>query len=317
MGLDTERATRDELDGAESVISRRFSEAVLWLRSRKTIEAIALLIKEHRLTEILDDADLKAAAEHIASGVTDSYISAATQVSEYLTLRLDSPVIFDQTNVLAVERMRSKTIAVVGDFSTEQLTTLRQTLVDGVEQGLNPRAQARIIRGNIGLTPNQQQIVSNFRDKLVTGSQDALNYELRDKRFDGTIKRGEPLTASQTDKMVGRYQDKFISFRATVIGRTEALGAVHQGAREMWRQIVESGDVAASDIVRKWKHSSKRNKNQRSGHIAMDGDTRGLDEPFVTPDGVEIMHPGDPNAPISETAQCACLVTVRIVRAPA
>jgi hypothetical protein len=36
----------------------------------------------------------------------------------------------------------------------------------------------------------------------------------------------------------------------------------------------------------------------------------GLHQPFVTPLGIELMYPGDPNAPAGDVVNCRCVVTV-------
>jgi hypothetical protein len=44
----------------------------------------------------------------------------------------------------------------------------------------------------------------------------------------------------------------------------------------------------------------------------MHGQTRALGESFETPDGVELLYPCDPDAPVEETIRCACAVATRL-----
>lgn len=81
-------------------------------------------------------------------------------------------------------------------------------------------------------------------------------------------------------------------------------GAADDGAREVNRD----DDVS---IVRVW--FSRRDEKVRLTHqpgVGADGQVRGLDEPFVV-GGVLLMRPGDPTAPLSETANCRCFLRYR------
>jgi hypothetical protein len=44
----------------------------------------------------------------------------------------------------------------------------------------------------------------------------------------------------------------------------------------------------------------------------MRGQKRPFGEPYETGDGVELMYPHDPNAPIEETAGCHCTESTRL-----
>jgi hypothetical protein len=42
----------------------------------------------------------------------------------------------------------------------------------------------------------------------------------------------------------------------------------------------------------------------------MDGQERGLNEPFDSPSGAQLMYPGDPDAPAEEVINCRCAVLI-------
>lgn len=314
--MDTAAGARDVLDGAESGLSKDYLDVIAWLRSQKTIEQIAEMIRTHQLDDILSADDLAAAAKSFGASLNAEYVDAANGVADYIADQLEQPITFDQTNYRALNRMRSNSLDTVRAISAEQRDVVRAALSDGVEQGMNPLETARMLRGSIGLTEYQQGIVANYRAKLVAGDRSALDYELRDARHDASVNAAadgrRALTSDQIDAMTGRYQNNLLGYRAEVIGRTEALRVVHQGAHDMWTQAVDDGDVDKDSVTRKWKHAS-RGKNSREGHQAMDGDSRGIDEPFENPDtGASLMFPGDPDADISETAQCRCIAITRM-----
>jgi hypothetical protein len=88
------------------------------------------------------------------------------------------------------------------------------------------------------------------------------------------------------------------SRRAALIARTES------------QQNESTGSFAGMDALdveaKEWLASGNVHRGERR-HDLMDGMQVLLHEPFVNPTTFEeLMHPGDPNADISETANCGC-----------
>jgi hypothetical protein len=86
----------------------------------------------------------------------------------------------------------------------------------------------------------------------------------------------------------------------------QATTATLEGARD---------DAAASltpeeraDITRTWR--TMKDAKVRPSHKAAEGQKRDLGEPFDI-GGHALMHPGDPSAPLTETAGCRCRVVHR------
>jgi len=217
-------------------------------------------------------------------------------------------------NDRAVFHMQQERLRYIRGFTAEQRKATRAALTDGIERGLNPRDQARNFRSSVGLTAKQQGAVINYRRLLTNLDGDALDRQLRDRRFDRTIARsireGKPLTRKQIDAMVTRYNERYIKYRSEVIGRTEALRAVHSGNDEMYRQAIDLGEVSPQQLERTWV--TARDGRVRDTHSALGGTKRGIDESWETHNG-SIRYPGDPDAPSAETIQCRCSLATRIV----
>ncbi len=235
---------------------------------------------------------------------------------------------FDQVNHRAVAAMQANRLETIREFTNEQRRATSLALVSGVEAGLNPREQARNFRDSIGLTEKQWKAVANYRailDKVGTGDAELpafltttngkqhIDRALRDGRFDGkvraAIKANKPLSQADKDRMVTRYTERYVKYRSEVIGRTEALRAVHQGTREMYQQAIDAGTIEESRIERKWV--TRLDGRERKTHRFLSGQKRGFNEPWVTENGA-IMFPGDPNAPAAEVLQCRCATTHRL-----
>lgn len=308
---DMERLVRD----MEPRVLEAFLRAVLIAQQENSLDELADLAVEGRLLEFIDEA-ATAGAESLADLVNTVIIESGQTVAGGMTEAFGAVVSFDQVNTRAVDIMRENRFRIVREFVDEQRLATRSALTDGIRRGLNPRAQARNFRNSIGLTAFQQQTVENFRRLLEQGSSEALQRQLRDRRFDPTVRRavrGEiVLTEAQIDRMVGRYRERLVRFRSEVIARTESLRAVHEGTEEAFRQALVNGALDSESIVRTW-HTA-RDTRVRDSHQTMNGQERPVGEAFISGTGNRLRFPGDIDAPASETIQCRCSVSTRVRR---
>lgn len=216
------------------------------------------------------------------------------------------------------------------EITSDQRQAVMQALEAGMSAGRNPtstaldiigrinRATGRREGGIIGLTSQMQTWVENARRQLLSGTPEDLRAYLerqrRDRRFDPTIRRaladGEPVPRDIVGKAVNRYSDRLLQTRGNAVGRTESMAAIHAGSNEAYRQAVATGALRRQDVRRTWR--SSKDSQVRDTHADMDGQTVGLDEPYVSPSGARLMYPGDPSAPAAEVINCRCDEDVRI-----
>ena len=301
--------------------SRAFIGSVDYILGALTEDRLTRLIGERADAEIygvLDDAALWMSAQE-----RQAFVGAGAEAADFLDgvldaglrkLRLEVGVFFDVTNSRAVEAIKANKLRLIREYSAAQRESVHRAMNPGVAGGLNPREQARAFRDSVSLTSRQRAAVSNFRSLLETGDAGALRRRLRDRRFDSSVRAAvegrRPLTGAQIDRMVGRYRQRYVKYRAEVIGRTEALRSANQGTYEMYAQAVDSGALNPQGVVRSWLATA--DDRTRDTHRTMNGQRRELKEPFQSPSGALLAYPGDPAAPAAETIQCRCTVTTRI-----
>lgn len=315
--MDSSRKVAEIIDIAEAEIRKEYARSIGWLRRRRTIEVLTRLIAERKYQDLLDADGIERVATVLSAAKSKAHRAAGKSVADYIAGRLEEPVNYDRANALAVARAEQNRYAMVQQITAEQKQLIYDVITDGVRNGVNPKEMARDFKGSIGLTQHQRKIVNNYRASLEAGSTDALNRELRDRRFDSivetAIEEDKKLPAAKIDQLVNAYERKFIAHRAETIARDAALQAAHQGARDNWASAVQQGRITAEQVERTWRHGPRR-KHSRASHIAMNGQKRSLGEAFKTSDGVSIAYPGDPSAPPSETIRCTCVVVTRLVR---
>jgi hypothetical protein len=302
------------LDRNEPVIRDAFIAMVVAARVSIDLDLVSELISTGRIEEAF--ASVISSVGSVGSAANHAFIDAAQDVAKQLNRELGTIIIdFDQTNEWAVRAMRAQRMDVISGFTLQQQEATNLALVHGIRRGENPKELARTFRESIGLTARQVQYVENYRRALEEGGASSLTRELRDRRFDSVVRRaaagGAPLTAAQIDKMVDRYRDRWIHHRATVIGRTQALRAVHEGGNAMFVQAIGEGLLDPNNLEQRW--NTARDERVRGTHKTMHGQLRLFGNPFISGAGVILRFPGDPRAPANEIIQCRCTLGTRIV----
>ena len=314
------RRLADRLSGN---IRSAFLDAVSNLAGKVDTALITRLIAEGRIADalqVVQEASVRLGMAPVAASITDSVvaagragaaaISAARGLSGVVaTFRLTNPRTMDFLNRYEMDLIRR--------LSGEALANVRRVITDGVGAGRNPRDVARDVRAHIGLTPYQSKIVQNYRRQLENMDAQALQRELRDRRFDSATQRaidaGQPLPKAKIDQLVEAYERRWLKHRAETIARTESIRALNIGNTEAWVQAVENGQFPEGAIVRKWVYT--HDNRTRSAHRDIPGmnkDGVGLREKFKSPLG-DIMYPGDPDAVPENTINCRCTTVIRYV----
>src|SRR5215831_2316831 len=155
---------------------------------------------------------------------------------------------FDVTNPATVAVAARTAAELVIRVTTEQRQAIRQAVVRAV-RGLDPQRLARDLRASLGLTARGEAALANFRARL-----EALRGEPPGTTIDTNLRRlsNRGLTAARVDDLVGRYRQRLINQRATVIARTEVMAAVNEGQRQLWTQAAAAGTLDPTEVERVW-----------------------------------------------------------------
>lgn len=238
---------------------------------------------------------------------------------------------FDVRNSRAEAWVRDHSSDLITRITAEQQGIIRDTLDTGMRAGTNPRTVAldlvgrvdrvtgRRVGGVIGLSAPQAQYVAAAKVELAdpATASNWLTRTRRDQRFDSVVQSsidsGTPLDSATITRLTGKYSDSLLQLRGETIGRTEALTSLNEANNEAYQQLVDTGAVKQSAIKRIWDSSGPDGRT-RSDHLEMDGQSVGMDEPFIAPDGSRLMFPGDTSLGASpgETINCRCRVKMDI-----
>lgn len=316
---DSEDRLNHLIDQQERRIAAIFRKAIAELRSELDLDELAALLRDGRVDEAL--ARLEYAAQQLGQASNVAFVTSGQSAAEWMQTAGLGRIVFDQVNLYAVAAMQRNTLQMVREFTAEQRRAVHTAMTAGVTEAANPIAQARNFRDSVGLTERQWKAVENYRRALQTlgepgSASDALSRELRDRRSDAVVARaaasGSPLSPARIDAMVRRYSERFVAYRAKVIGRTEAMRAVNQGNEEAYRQAIAAGTIRASQLEREWR--TRIDTRERESHRLLNTEKRGWGEDWVTITGARLSYPGDPDAPAREVIQCRCALLTRIRR---
>jgi hypothetical protein len=234
---------------------------------------------------------------------------------------LDPAFRFSIVNPDTAAFVRDYSLNLIRAVTEDTREAVRRGLQADVASGLNPRDTARAFRGNLGLTPKQEQAVRNYERALLQADPGALRRKLRDKRSDAAVRRSakayRPLPRAQIDRLVERYRQRLLKYRSEVIARTESLRAATVGQRAAVRQAAAQNAVDTARLRRFWvKTNDARTRDAHRRVPEMNPDGVGMDEPYKTPLG-PLMYPRDPNGSGANTVQCRCAERYALADAPA
>ena len=257
----------------EKNIRQEFFQAVQTIRAQLTQEEIRRHLQEGTITALL--ARVEGLGATVAEGAAVAYFASGQDVATFLRENIGAAISFDRTNEQAVGFLRANRLELIREIDGNTRQAIQAELIQGSIDGINPRQTARRIRDTIGLNTRMQAAVNNYRRLLMAGqdgrpSGEALQRMLRDARFDRTvrnaIRESRALSTDQIDRMVARYQQRFINHRATNIARTETLKALNAGSHNMFDQAIANGNINPDEIVREWR--SARDARVRDAHSA-------------------------------------------------
>jgi hypothetical protein len=276
-----------EMIKAFRVIAQSYSE-----------QELARLISTGQIERVLEtafnDTQLNAAyapvRDRIRSGVNDGVRYFSRDIPKQGTIGIN----FDSLSPHVIDAVRKLETKVITSQRDDIRETVRQHIERGLSEGKAPKAVAKGLRDVIGLSPHQETIVANYERALRGEGRNPLQYELRDKRYDGSIKKGA-LTESQIEKQAGAYRTRMIKHNAETNARTAMLDSQKLAQKLSWQAAIDQGIVDGSRLTKTW--IGIMDAREREEHRAMEGQTVGFYARYTNGEDV----PGE------STYNCRCI----------
>jgi hypothetical protein len=296
------------LDAIERLGNKINVEEIGRLLALNQVQAALTLVSEQLITTTL---------KPVGNEVSYSMMYAARETAAAIAAQANvRDAAFDSTTQDVVAELRNREERLIRGIAMQSLGSARVSILEGFRTNRDPYDIARDVKRNIGLTQRQTQAVLNYRKSLQNRERDALQRQLRDRRFDGTVRRAikgeKPLTREQIDAMTERYRQRWRAHRAKTIAQNESIKAVNGGSWLAWQQLVREGVIPEEAVRRKWVYiHDSRVRDSHRAIPSMNPEGVGMNEKFITPDG-PLLYPGDPSAPPEATINCRCSVAYEI-----
>ena len=318
----------------EQIIADAFLQVIGTALDDTTLSRLADALERNELEEAFRAIGLQEAIfAPLIEAIREAYIAAGIAFGSTFPVLLQGfagafVYHFNIRSPEAEKWLREKSSSFITRITEETRELVRNIAQEGMAAGRNPRRVAldivgridpvtrRRVGGIIGLTVEQMTWVRATRRDLEELNPRYFQRKLRDKRFDRVVQRaintGQPLDTATVQRLMTRYTDNVLKFRAEMIARSELLQAQSAAEFEATRQAVDLGATTPSSVRRVWDSSG--DARVRPSHKAMDGQTVGFNEPFLTPEGARLMYPGDNSlgAPAKEIIMCRCRARPKI-----
>lgn len=314
------------LDQWEPRLRASFLEAIYNLRDAAHVDQIVRMLENGDINGALRAVGIdEAAFRPFDKSIANAFEVGGEATAAVIPVAVDSGGFrtvfqFSVRNLEAESWLRQYSGGLIKAITDDQRVAVRDFLTAGLADGANPRTTAldlvgRVSRetgrregGIIGLTASQEQWVRNYADELASDSPlQALDRELRDKRFDRTVaqaaKDERTLTADEIEPMVRSYKARALRYRAEAISRSETIRALHTAQDMALDQAIASGAVKADQVFMVWR--SAHDSRVRDAHRALNGNKIKKGGVFQSSLG-PIRFPGDPMATAANTVNCRC-----------
>jgi hypothetical protein len=143
--------------------------------------------------------------------------------------------------------------------------------------------------------------LAEVRNRLVRVPDEVFSLVAHQVATGVNLGEGIPELRARIDNILSTTASERWPNRATVIARTEAVGALNAGRAEAFRVV----DEEDPDTIYERLWLSTDDHRTRSTHVEADGQRVPLNSPFIV-GGFELAFPGDPSGPPQEIIQCRC-----------
>lgn len=219
--------------------------------------------------------ELEPAAKKLQSGMVKS---AAFNLNEMPGPVKDN-LKFSMANPRIRDYVGKRTGELVLNIQTDTQKVIQNAVARSFNEALSPRDVAGIIKGSIGLYPQQETALLNYRR--------------------GLTEKG--LEDSKIDSLSSSYEDRLLNQRAMMIARTETRLATNIAQQSVWEQAAQEGYLPEK-TARVWIVDGAPCEICD----AMDGAEVGLYEPWTLPDGRAVMIPTESHP------NCMCGVELKL-----
>lgn len=283
-----------------------------------------------------------AAWAEYSSAMTAAYAKAGASTAAQIVQSGVGPIgtRFNMTNPRAEEWIRQNVAERVVGFAEEQIRVARAVIEAGYAQGQGPRTIAIDLVGRatgpgrtrtggaLGLdgprADRLQKVTQGMstpegvRGLVVRHESGVLSVRYKvnpatEARILKAYRAGTEVPLAERIISERQYSNALLKSRGDTVARTETASAVMGARDEEWHQLLESQGLSQDNVIKTWQHRGGPTAHHRPDHLAMSGHSvRGLNTPFIFPDGAMLQHSHDPAGGAEHVINCRCSTEYRL-----
>jgi len=190
----------------------------------------------------------------VAAVRRSAHRSSELQIAR-LPPHLNKNLRFDPSNPRMRGYLQTKTADLVGGIEESARQNIRNVIQRGFQVARPPQQVAEQLRASIGLLPNHEIAVENYRLRLYA---------------DG-------IPEARADDLADQYTDRLLDYRANMIARTETRNATNTGQLDVWKEAGNQGLLDRATTTKEWVVDGEPCEECQ----AMDGLRVPIDEPWI------------------------------------
>lgn len=233
------------------------------------IQSVALALQNRDVEALLRTVDARNIGDQFLSfetAVRDGFIEGGRLAARLMPQVIVPEIVFNASHPRVETFIRNRVAEQVVGITARTQEAIQGAVIRMMDEGIPANRGAALIRGMIGLTPQQTIAVENFRHGLEENN----------------------VPEGRADQMTERYADRQLSQRAETIARTESQTAVNGGQQELWQQAVDDGLMNPDETQKEWIIDPGTVcpicfEIQANGPVGVEEDFEGPDGPISAP----------------------------------
>lgn len=162
--------------------------------------------------------------------MTEAGMSASEFTLEALPKQLNESLVYSLNNPRLQGYLTNRTGALIVNLTDDIQKVVQDQIAFSFDSALTPRQVADQIVGSIGLYPQLQTALENYRTKLAEDGMDE----------------------DRVAQLSGEYEDRLLDYRAMTIARTETKAAANYGQLSVWEAGAEQGLLDPATTMKVW-----------------------------------------------------------------
>ena len=295
----------------EPALRKAFLDAIEQVTSNADIEALTKALKAGNVEAAIDAVGLDPRdLQGLSRAIDRTFDAGGSGMSEALNKAKPAAhkavFRFDLRHPVAEAWLKNHSSTLIKEITEDTRKLIRVNLTDALEIGTGPRTTALDLVGRIntktrkrqggliGLHSRMERAANKYAIAVRSADPEQLQYalslELRDKRFDGSVRKalrtGQPINAKTAKTMAMQYRNKALRLRGETIARTETLRALAESRRQSMGQAIDDGSITATQIKRYWLNAGDHRVRHEHVEIPkMNAKGVLMDESFMGPNG--------------------------------